>query len=42
MPVGGDDGLKAARIAIAARMSVDEGRPVKLSEITSSVKEMTA
>jgi myo-inositol 2-dehydrogenase / D-chiro-inositol 1-dehydrogenase len=40
MPVGGDDGLEATRIAIAARMSVDEGRPVKLSEITSGVKEM--
>ena len=40
MPVGGDDGLEATRIAIAARMSVDEGRPVKLSEIASGVKEM--
>lgn len=42
MPVGGDDGLEATRIAIAARMSVDEARPVKLSEITSSVKEIMA
>jgi len=40
MPVGGDDGLAATRIAIAARMSVDEGRAVKISEIISGVKEM--
>ena len=41
MPVGGDDGLEATRIAIAARMSVDESRPVKLSEIASNVKGLS-
>ncbi len=42
MPVSGEDGLEATRIAIAAKMSMEEGRPVKLSEITSSVKELVS
>jgi myo-inositol 2-dehydrogenase/D-chiro-inositol 1-dehydrogenase len=33
MPVGGEDGLEATKIAIAAKRSMQEGRPVKLSEI---------
>ncbi len=33
MPVGGEDGLEATLIAIAAKTSMQEGRPVKLSEI---------
>ena len=33
VPVGGRDGLEPVRIAIAARKSLKEGRPVKLSEI---------
>ncbi len=33
VPVGGKDGLEPVRIAIAARKSLKEGRPVKLSEI---------
>ena len=33
VPVGGKDGLEPVRIAIAAKKSLDEGRPVKLSEI---------
>lgn len=32
-PVTGDDGLQPVRIAIAAKKSLDEGRPVKLDEI---------
>jgi myo-inositol 2-dehydrogenase/D-chiro-inositol 1-dehydrogenase len=32
-PVGGIDGLKAVLIAIAAKKSLDENRPVKISEI---------
>lgn len=32
-PVNGNDGLQPVRIAIAAKKSLDEGRPVKLSEI---------
>lgn len=42
MPVTGEDGLQATRIAVAARMSMDEGRPVKLSEVTVNVKELMA
>ena len=42
VPVSADDGLEATRIAIAARMSVDEVRAVKLSEISSGVKELIA
>lgn len=33
VPVGGVDGLEPVRIAIAAKKSLTEGRPVKLSEI---------
>ena len=33
IPVSGKDGLEPVRIAIAAKRSLDEGRPVKLSEI---------
>jgi myo-inositol 2-dehydrogenase/D-chiro-inositol 1-dehydrogenase len=34
MPVGGEDGLEATLIAAAAKKSMQEGRPVKLSEIS--------
>ncbi|MGI8580789.1 MAG: inositol 2-dehydrogenase [Chitinophagaceae bacterium] len=34
MPVSGEDGLEATLIAIAAKNSMLEGRPVKLSEIS--------
>jgi myo-inositol 2-dehydrogenase/D-chiro-inositol 1-dehydrogenase len=34
MPVGGEDGLEATLIAVAAKTSMLEGRPVKLSEIS--------
>jgi myo-inositol 2-dehydrogenase/D-chiro-inositol 1-dehydrogenase len=34
MPVGGEDGLQATLIAVAAKTSMQEGRPVKLSEIS--------
>ena len=33
MPVNGEDGLEATLIAVAAKISMQEGRPVKLSEI---------
>ena len=33
VPVGGKDGLEPVRIAIAAKKSLKEGRPVKLDEI---------
>jgi len=33
VPVGGEDGLKAAVIALAAGLSARQNRPVKLSEI---------
>jgi myo-inositol 2-dehydrogenase/D-chiro-inositol 1-dehydrogenase len=33
MPVGASDGLAATRIALAAKMSVQKNRPVKLEEI---------
>lgn len=33
VPVGGKDGLEPVRIAMAAKKSLKEGRPVKLSEI---------
>lgn len=42
MPVSGEDGLEATRIAVAAKKSMQEGRPVKLSEIANSVKELVA
>jgi myo-inositol 2-dehydrogenase/D-chiro-inositol 1-dehydrogenase len=32
MPVGGEDGLQATLIAVAAKKSMQEGRPVKISE----------
>ena len=35
IPVGGKDGLEPVRIAIAAKKSLTEGRPVKLDEIPS-------
>ena len=35
IPVGGKDGLEPVRIAVAAKKSLQEGRPVKLSEIES-------
>jgi myo-inositol 2-dehydrogenase/D-chiro-inositol 1-dehydrogenase len=37
IPVSGDDGLKATIIAVAAKKSVLEGRPVAISEITASL-----
>jgi myo-inositol 2-dehydrogenase/D-chiro-inositol 1-dehydrogenase len=40
MPVGSEDGLEATRVAVAARRSMEENRPVKLSEIANSVKKM--
>ncbi len=42
MPVSGEDGLEATRIALAAKLSMKEARPVKLSEIVSGVKELMA
>jgi myo-inositol 2-dehydrogenase/D-chiro-inositol 1-dehydrogenase len=38
MPVGGADGLQATLIAFAAKKSMEEGRPVKLSEIGKPAK----
>lgn len=37
IPVGGNDGLKATIIAVAAKKSVIEGRPVAISEITAGL-----
>jgi len=37
VPVGGEDGLKAAAIAVAAGKSARENRPVKLSEIYEGI-----
>jgi myo-inositol 2-dehydrogenase / D-chiro-inositol 1-dehydrogenase len=37
VPVGGEDGLKAARIALAAAKSARENRPVALAEISEDV-----
>ena len=37
VPVGGEDGLKAAVIALAAARSARENRPVKLLEILEGV-----
>ncbi|MEJ7829878.1 MAG: hypothetical protein WKF91_16840 [Segetibacter sp.] len=42
MPVSGEDGLEATRIAVAAKMPKEESCPVKLSEITTKVKELVA
>lgn len=39
MPAGGADGLQATLIAVAARMSMEKGRPVKLSEVNIPAKE---
>lgn len=38
MPVSGWDALQATRIAVAAKRSAEEGRAVKLSEITVAAK----
>ena len=40
MPVGGHDGLQATMIAFAAKLSVEENRPVKLSEINVAFKQL--
>lgn len=40
MPAGGADGLKATQIAYAAKMSMENGRPVKLSEVKVKAKEI--
>jgi myo-inositol 2-dehydrogenase/D-chiro-inositol 1-dehydrogenase len=40
MPVGGNDGLQATRIAFAAKLSMGEGRPVMLSEISLTAKQL--
>ncbi len=37
VPVGGEDGFKAAVIAVAAAQSARQNRPVKLTEITEGV-----
>jgi myo-inositol 2-dehydrogenase/D-chiro-inositol 1-dehydrogenase len=37
IPVSGNDGLKATIIAVAAKKSVLEGRPVAISEITAGL-----
>jgi myo-inositol 2-dehydrogenase/D-chiro-inositol 1-dehydrogenase len=42
MPVSSEDGLEASRIAVAAKISMEEERPVKLSEIANSFKELVA
>ncbi len=34
MPVSGEDGLEVTLIAMAAKTSMQQGRPVKLSEIS--------
>jgi myo-inositol 2-dehydrogenase/D-chiro-inositol 1-dehydrogenase len=39
MPVNGEDGLAATVIAIAAKKSMQEKRPVKLSEIKVNTLE---
>ncbi len=35
MPVGGKDGLMSILIGLAARKSVEENRPVKISEVNN-------
>lgn len=42
MPVNGEDGLEASRIAVAAKLSMEKARPVKLSEIVAGTREMMA
>jgi len=37
VPVGGEDGIKAAAIALAAGVSARENRPVKLAEIYDGI-----
>jgi myo-inositol 2-dehydrogenase/D-chiro-inositol 1-dehydrogenase len=37
LPVSGEDGLKATVIAVAAKKSVAERRPVQISEIMSGL-----
>lgn len=39
MPVDGRDGLQATLIAYAAKLSMMENRPVKLSEVANTLKE---
>lgn len=39
MPAGGADGLQATLIAVAAKMSMEKERPVKLSEVNIPAKE---
>lgn len=40
VPVGSNDAVEATRIAVAAKMSVEEGRPVKLSEVGTRISEI--
>ena len=37
--VDGHDAVQAERIALAARMSMEQGRPVKLREVTGVTME---
>jgi myo-inositol 2-dehydrogenase/D-chiro-inositol 1-dehydrogenase len=39
IPVDGNDGLQAERIALAAKMSRQLGRPVKISELLEPIKQ---
>jgi myo-inositol 2-dehydrogenase/D-chiro-inositol 1-dehydrogenase len=39
-PVGGADGVQATLIAVAAKMSMEKGMPVKLSEVRLPAKEL--
>ena len=36
VPVGVEDAVEASKIAVAAKLSAEQGRPVRLSEIGSS------
>ncbi len=40
MPAGGSDALQATLIAVAAKKSMETGRPVKLAEIDIAIKEI--
>jgi myo-inositol 2-dehydrogenase/D-chiro-inositol 1-dehydrogenase len=42
MPAGGKDGLEATLIAFAAKLSMEIGRAVKLSEVEEAVKHQNA
>jgi myo-inositol 2-dehydrogenase/D-chiro-inositol 1-dehydrogenase len=42
MPAGGKDGLEATLIAFAAKLSMETGRAVKLSEVAEAVKNQSA